>query len=66
MAFKWACRIGVSADVDILEKIKHSKFKEAFDNHKLRVVDVSSVLSDELLTLIHRSTKAGKAKGKSQ
>jgi anthranilate/para-aminobenzoate synthase component II len=34
-----------SADVGILEKIKDSKFKEAFNNHKLLVVDVSSVLT---------------------
>jgi hypothetical protein len=53
-----------SADVDILEKIKDSKFKEAFNNHKLRVVDVSSVLSDKLLILIRTFTKAGKTKGK--
>ena len=47
-----------SADVGMLEKIKDSKFKEAFNNHKLRVVDVSSILSDRQLTLIRTSTKA--------
>lgn len=46
-----------SADVGILEKIKDSKFKEAFNNHKLRVVDVSSALGDRQLTLIRKSTK---------
>ena len=53
-----------SANVDKLEKIQDSKFKEAFEDHNLRVVDVSSVLSHDLLTLIRRTTKAGEAKEK--
>ena len=51
-----------SADVGILEKIRDSMFKVAFNNHKLRVIDVSSILSDRQLTLIRTSTKAGKGK----
>jgi hypothetical protein len=53
-----------SANVDELEKIQNSKFKEAFEDHNLRVIDVSSVLSEKELTLIRSTTKAGKAKEK--